>query len=164
MSIGHEALVLVLVELVRSVSVWAERIVIVNGHGGNVPMLADALPRLANEQHDVSWAPCTTGTDDAHAGHTETSLILHLAPELVDMPRAVAGDTTPVEHLMPRLVEVGIAGVSRSGVLGDPRKATAALGKQMFDQIVHDVHSRISHGHVDRDRCLQRPRIAGWTR
>ena len=39
-SLGHDALRLVLVELVRSLSTWAGRIVLVNGHGGNVPTLA----------------------------------------------------------------------------------------------------------------------------
>lgn len=45
-SLGHDALRLVLVELVRSLSTWAGRIVLVNGHGGNVPTLVWAVERM----------------------------------------------------------------------------------------------------------------------
>ena len=55
-SIGHEALHAVLVETVRSLSLWAGRVVFVNGHGGNTATLDAALGALRAEGHDVAWA------------------------------------------------------------------------------------------------------------
>ena len=79
MSIGHEALRLLLVELGRSAARWAARLVFVNGHGGNVPTLVDAVALLRYEGRDAAWFPCAPG-GDAHAGRTETSLVLALDP------------------------------------------------------------------------------------
>src|SRR5699024_11179339 len=43
-SIGTEALATAVVELGRSVSTWADRLVVINGHGGNVDALRLAIP------------------------------------------------------------------------------------------------------------------------
>ena len=59
---------------------WANRLVFVNGHGGNVGALAGAVGRLRYEGRDVGWCPCVVQGGDAHAGHTETSVLLHLSP------------------------------------------------------------------------------------
>ena len=47
LSIGHEALHAVLVEIVRSLSLWAGRVVFVNGHGGNTATLDAAVGAAA---------------------------------------------------------------------------------------------------------------------
>lgn len=57
---------------------------------------------------------------DAHAGRTETSLLLHLAPEAVRLDLAEKGATEPLPALMPRLRAGGVRAVSPNGVLGDP--------------------------------------------
>src|SRR5205085_1168139 len=57
-SIGHEALHAVIVETVRSLALWAGRVVFVNGHGGNVATLDDAVGRMRSEGHDVAWIGC----------------------------------------------------------------------------------------------------------
>lgn len=88
MSIGNEALRFMLVELVRSLALWAGRVAFVNGHGGNVRCLSGVAAQLAQEGRDVAWIPCFPAGGDAHAGHTETSLMLHLAPRLVHLSRA----------------------------------------------------------------------------
>jgi creatinine amidohydrolase len=157
MSIGTEALQFLLVELVRSLSRWAGQIVIVNGHGGNLPALAAAVARLRYEGHAVMWAPCTTTGTDAHAGHAETSLMLHLAPHLVDLARAEPGNRTPLAELLPTLTAEGVAAVSPSGVLGDPTTASAEEGHHLFEQMAADVTSRIRNGHVDRTGRLLPP-------
>ena len=124
-SIGHDALRVLLIELVRSLSTWTGRVVIVNGHGGNVRTLEAAVSQLIAEQHDVAWVPCAFGTAmDAHAGHAETSVMLHLAPARVDMTRAVVGNTANIAELLPTLVASGVAAVSPTGVLGNPTGAT----------------------------------------
>src|SRR5947199_807699 len=56
LSIGHAALRAVLVELGRSAGAWASRMVFVNGHGGNLPTVAEAVVQLRGEGRDVAWS------------------------------------------------------------------------------------------------------------
>ncbi|MEP9382055.1 mycofactocin biosynthesis peptidyl-dipeptidase MftE [Nocardioides sp. KR10-350] len=149
MSIGAEALRLVVVELVRSLSTWAGRVVFVNGHGGNVPTLVSAVDQLVAEGHDVAWVPCATassGEVDLHAGHTETSLMLHLRPDGVRLERAAAGTTAPLEEILPALMAGGVAAVSANGVLGDPTAASADHGREVLAAMVDDVVRRLARG------------------
>lgn len=148
-SLGHDALHTVLVETVRSLSLWAGRIVFVNGHGGNVPTLDAAVGRLRDEGHDVSWFGCGTPGGDAHAGRAETSLMLHLAPGDVRLSDAVAGDTRPLAALMPDLVARGVRGVSPTGVLGDPAGATAEEGRAALESMVSAAARGIAAGRTD---------------
>lgn len=143
-SIGTDALVVVTIELVRSLYVWAGRIVIVNGHGGNVEALSRAVPQMRSEGHDVAWAPCVVPGGDPHAGFGETSLMLHLAPDQVDLSSAVAGATESMGALLPRLQSEGVRAVSPSGVLGDPAGASAAEGARLFGLMTADLRSRIA--------------------
>ena len=135
LSIGTSALRLMLVELVRSLSLWTGRVVLVNAHGGNREALMLAVEQLRTEGHDVTWVPCSA-TGDAHAGRTETSLLLHLAPWLVRPQHAEAGNTRPLGELITELVGGGVRAVSPNGVLGDPGGATAAEGARLFTDMV----------------------------
>ncbi|MFK4106616.1 mycofactocin biosynthesis peptidyl-dipeptidase MftE [Streptomyces sp. NPDC019531] len=148
-SIGHEALRAVVVELVRSLSLWAGSVIFVNGHGGNTATLATAVPQLREEGHDVAWTGCGVPGGDAHAGRTETSLMLHLAPGNVHMDAAVVGDTRPIAALMPDLVAHGVRAVSPSGVLGDPTGASAEEGRRLLDLMVSHTVRRIGAGITD---------------
>lgn len=158
-SLGHAALRSVLLEVVRSLSTWAGRIVIVNGHGGNVSTLSGAVAQMIHEGHDVAWVPCAlaAAATDAHAGHDETSLMLHLAPERVDMPRASAGNTADLDDLMPALHARGMEAVSLNGVLGDPTYASSEAGEVLFSSAVHHVVSAIAHGSTRPADGLLRP-------
>jgi mycofactocin precursor peptide peptidase len=146
-SIGLEALQLVLVELVRSAVSWAGRCVFVNGHGGNVTALAAAMRQLRNEGHDVGWAPCVPtqarggAPIDSHAGRLETSLALALAPDDVRLDRAEPGALEPLSALMSRIRLDGVASVSHNGVLGDPSGASAQEGVQLLRGMADDVVS-----------------------
>jgi mycofactocin precursor peptide peptidase len=154
-SIGHEALHIVIVETVRSLALWAGRVVLVNGHGGNVPTLDAAAGRLRVEGHDVSWTDCDIPGSDAHAGFTETSVMLHLVPHLVRTSAAVPGDTRPLAEVMPDLIARGVRVVSANGVLGDPTGATGAEGGRILQAMVSCVVRRIGAGLVDdRGRLL----------
>ena len=148
-SIGHEALSSVLVELVRSLSLWAGSVVFVNGHGGNAPTLGSVVPQMRAEGHEVAWTGCGVPGCDAHAGRTETSLMLHLAPQDVRMDMAVAGDTRPIGTLMPELIAHGVRAVSPSGVLGDPAGASADEGRRLMDLMVAVTVRRIDAGVTD---------------
>jgi mycofactocin system creatininase family protein len=129
-SIGHEALRLLLVELGRSASRWAGRLVFVNGHGGNVSSLVEAVRLLRYEGRDAAWFACAAG-GDAHAGRTETSLMLALDPALV-RPERTAGNTAPLADLLPAMRAGGVAAVSPNGVLGDPAGASADEGERLL--------------------------------
>ncbi len=135
-SIGTEALAGLLVEYGRSAARWAGRLLVVNGHGGNLDALRAAVPLLRSEGRDVAWFPCAVRGGDAHAGRTETSLMLHVEPEAVRAERAVAGETTPIGRLLPRLRADGVLGVSPTGVLGDPTGASAAEGAALLADLV----------------------------
>ncbi|MFJ9246843.1 mycofactocin biosynthesis peptidyl-dipeptidase MftE [Streptomyces sp. NPDC101776] len=156
-SIGHEALRVVLVEAVRSLSLWAGRIVLVNGHGGNTATLDAALRLLRTEGHDVAWTGCAVPGGDAHAGRTETSVMLHLAPNHVHLEAAVVGDTRPLAVLLPDLMAHGVRAVSPSGILGDPTGASAAEGRKAMDMMVSAAVRRIAAWTVDARGRLAEP-------
>jgi creatinine amidohydrolase len=131
-SLGTEALTGLLVEYGRSACRWAGRVLLVNGNGGNLDALRAAGTLLRTEGREVAWWPCGVPGGDAHAGRTETSLLLHVEPDRVLAERAVAGDTTPIVELLPRLRAEGVRAVSESGVLGDPAGASAEEGAQLL--------------------------------
>jgi creatinine amidohydrolase len=84
----------------------------------------------------------------------ETSLMLHLAPQTVDLSRAVAGNREPLRDLMPALVAGGMGAVSPTGVLGDPRGATAEAGALLLRSMIANVATRIRNGRPGTDGCL----------
>ncbi len=60
------------------------------------------MARLGTEGHRVTaWSPSWPG--DLHAGRTETSLMLAIAPGRVRLDRAEAGDRRPIGTLLPLL-------------------------------------------------------------
>lgn len=133
-SLGTEVLVSVVVELGRSVCEWADRLVLINAHGGNLDALGRAVPQLRAEGREVAWFGCLTalGAEDTHAGAGETSIMLALDPDAVDLSVAEAGCTRPIGEILPALRSGGVAAVSSNGVLGDPRGATAELGERLL--------------------------------
>ncbi len=146
-SIGTDALRALLVEYGRSASSWAGAIVFVNGHGGNLEAVTAAVATLRDEARAVAWTPCAPAAEsapDAHAGRTETSILLHLAPEHVRLDRAVAGASEPIGELLPRLRAGGVAAVSRSGVLGDPAGATAEEGARLLGEMIARARERVA--------------------
>jgi len=146
-SVGHEALRLLLVELGRSAARWAGRLVFVNGHGGNVPTLVDAVGLLRYEGRDAAWFACSPG-GDAHAGRAETSLVLALDPALVRSERD-PGNTAPITDLLPAMRAGGVAAVSPNGVLGDPTGASAAEGERMLSAMATDLAAAMTRWHPD---------------
>ncbi|MGK5171154.1 mycofactocin biosynthesis peptidyl-dipeptidase MftE [Geodermatophilus sp. CPCC 205761] len=148
-SIGTEALTGLLVEYGRSACRWAGRLVLVNGHGGNLDALRTAVPQLRSEGRDVAWFPCGSPGADAHAGRTETSLVLHVEPRAVRLDRAVAGETAPIAELLPRLRAEGVRGVSPTGVLGDPAGASAEEGAALLADLAGRLAGAVGAWDVD---------------
>jgi creatinine amidohydrolase len=138
LSIGIEATRMVLVELLRSADAF-DGVVLVSCHGGNAEPVRDACAIAAREGRRVfPWSP-TGPADDSHAGWTETSVMLALRPDTVRMELADTGVTTPLPQLMDRLRRGGVSAVSESGVLGDPARATAELGRSLLDAWTEDL-------------------------
>jgi creatinine amidohydrolase len=95
-------------------------------HGG--PRYPSVVRQLAEQSHG------------SHADEMETSLMLALAPHLVDMMRAEAspaqeketpGALTPTDPSSPNY--------SRSGSFGDPTRATAAKGEALLAAMLDDL-------------------------
>lgn len=141
-SVGGAALELLLVELCRSASADFAPIVLLSAHGGNAAPLRAAVERLRGEGRDVrAWSPRWGG--DAHAGRTETSLMLALAPEQVRQPSAAVGNPAPLAELMPALCAEGVRAVAANGVLGDPDGASAAEGEALLAAAAAELATQI---------------------
>ncbi len=73
-------------------------------------------------------------TKPFHACEAETSLMLHLHPEKVKMERAVDEEVEiKDDHLVP----------TKSGVFGQPSRASAEKGKLLLERIVAELSSAI---------------------
>jgi creatinine amidohydrolase len=128
LSTGSAALADSVVAICRSAS-WAQGICIVNGHGGNSDALARIGSALAYEKirHSIWSLPSYEGAD-MHAGHTETSVMLHIDPAKVQIDRIEPGTIGDASSLVAQMRTSGVAGVSTNGVLGDPTTATSEHG------------------------------------
>jgi creatinine amidohydrolase len=136
-----------------------DRILIVNGHGSNAP-LVDIAARLINVEHReavcmASALYLTTPESVAliervresatggmsHACELETSLYLALAPELVQMDKAVREIPEWTENVFSDWPGAGPlsywphwSGFTRSGVMGDPTVACADTGRVLLER------------------------------
>lgn len=147
LSIGTEVLAAVVTEVVRSSRPAFCAVVAVSGHGGNAEALARAEALAAAEGDDLLILFPAFPGGDAHAGRTETSLLLALEPSLVRKDEAMAGNTAPLSALVADLRHGGVARVSPNGVLGDPVGATAAEGVRLLDAALADLAARLDERH-----------------
>ena len=138
LSIGTAVLTQVLIEIVRSAD-WCSGVVFVNGHGGNAEAVNAAVRTLTSEQRNVAawWPHIEHG--DAHAGASETSIMLAIDPTRVIMAKAEVGATQPLSQLETQLRSGGVRAVSANGVLGDPTNASAEHGIMLLSQLTVDL-------------------------
>jgi creatinine amidohydrolase len=156
MWLSATTLMSVLDDIARSVaSTSARRILFVNGHGGN-----SALTAMMNREIRLKWGlqtflahphmPADQGGSSGaselgmgvHGGMDETSVMLHLRPELVDMSvavRRVPEKLAENEHVRFG-GRVAFGWLSNDffpeGHIGDPTGANAVVGEQMFTSAV----------------------------
>jgi len=144
----------VLDDLGRSLATLPTRkLVFLNGHGGNTALLAVANRelRLAHGLMTFLMHPSQprdsggkVADDDelgmgVHAGRDETSVVLHLRPELVDMslaeraiPSAVFAGNAHVRFGGDVAFGWAAADLSSTGAIGDPTLASAELGAALW--------------------------------
>lgn len=153
-----DTLMSVLRDLGRSIAATpAKKVVFLNGHGGNTALLqvaARELRRLYGLQTFAAPAgrvAAATGADGEpdefgmgiHAGFGETSIVMHLRPDLVH--EALFERNVP-EHIAD-FQQIGFNGYpvsfgwlsndfGPSGVVGDPTGSNAAAGAAMFERSV----------------------------
>jgi mycofactocin precursor peptide peptidase len=133
--IAHTVLAELLIELVRSARSSFAGVVLISAHGGNHEALSLVSARCRADGDDVViWTARTPG-GDAHAGRTETSLMLAIEPAAVRLELAEAGCTEPLDVILPRLRAVGVRPVSSNGVLGDPQGANAPEGGRLLNAL-----------------------------
>jgi creatinine amidohydrolase len=139
LSIGTEVLADVLVELVRSSRETCAGVVLVCAHGGNADAIRAAQGRAGREGDRLFvWGARIDGAD-AHAGRTETSLMMAIAAESVRPGEVQRGRIETLATLWPELRRGGVRAVSPTGVLGDPTLATAAEGRRLFESLVEQL-------------------------
>lgn len=144
LSVGTRVLSEMLIEIVRTAGDEFARVVVINGHGGNAYALRAAAAVCEAEGRPIDvWSVRLPGAD-AHAGRTETSLMLAIAPESVHTERAEPGATEPLEELLPKMMEAGVREVSPNGVLGDPAGASADEGRELLTTLAADAAAHIA--------------------
>jgi len=156
------------------------RILLVNGHGSNVPFLDIAARRITNQTEAIcAMVPWWNLVDRAllgrlresawpggmaHACELETSLVLYLRGDLVQMEKAEP-DFPPqrseflywdLERASPVYFQEFFSRYSRTGTLGDPTKATAEKGRLFLEsavanlvRVIEDLRAREIRPRVD---------------
>jgi len=141
-----------------------DAVLFLNGHGGNASTIGSAVTKIGTEFPEAQILGITyfeladSFIDDirdsdiggmAHGGEFETSLMLHLRPELVDTdhPEAEYMDD-PYELRRKDLFKGGPLSVHRSfteysdsGAIGAPDHATAEKGEVIFERVGDELES-----------------------
>lgn len=143
LSTGTAALADAVVAICRSAATWAQGVLIANGHGGNFDALRAISSALDHERirHSIWSLPSYSG-GDMHAGHTETSVMLHLDKRSVRSELIPDIDQTKVS--VEQLRESGVKATSPSGVLGRPSSATAEHGAEVMFTYCTSFSDRMS--------------------
>lgn len=156
LSLSGETLMAVLRDIASSVArAGVERLVLFNGHGGNAAVL-EVAARDMRIRHDLIAQTCSwfgfaqidglidqdALTHDLHAGFLETSAMLAIHPELVDMDK-VADFRTAMQDWAEDFPAIGLSGqparpgwiaqdLNAHGACGNAAAATAAAGEQLM--------------------------------
>ncbi|MBX0297739.1 creatininase family protein [Haloarcula nitratireducens] len=120
-----------------------DRVVLVNGHGGNVPALREVAGRIV--RHDDAYAVPFTwfeevgdrSSDMGHGGPLETALLRHANPETVREERldeAAEGGSDRWGDWQGRVnLAFDSDEFTDNGVVGDPREGSAELGEELLE-------------------------------
>lgn len=138
------------------------KLLFINGHGSNVPFLDIAARNITNHTEAICalapwWKlaePAITEIRESewpggmsHGCELETSVLLHLRPDLVDMSQAVRDiHAAPSRWLYRDLQRPGpvtfmefFSRFSKTGINGDPTLATAEKGRRVVECVVENL-------------------------
>ena len=139
-------------ETVLSLNYYGVRkVVIVNGHGGNLAPLAELARELREDGIFLSvfqWWPASskllpelfTQQERRHASAEETSMNLALHPNLVDTSKTI--DEEPRKHVLQSegvTLPLGTADETVSGVFGKASTASVDKGKKVLEAVVGEL-------------------------
>lgn len=148
-TLSHETFIAVVRDVARSLARHGfKTVVFIPSHGGNFAPLKEAVAGLSD---DLAGVQVLAFTDllgfvavmnttaarfgvtpeiaGAHAGEAETAIDLHLRPDLVRMDAAEEGYVGPFDAAVSATIfRDGMPAVTKNGILGDARPATAAHG------------------------------------
>lgn len=156
LSLDAPTLLAVLTGIGRSVArSGMRRLVFLNAHGGNVPVLQTAIRALRLEEGlfcvSAGWLsmgypegliPAQEQRDGIHAGLVETAAMLHLRPDLVRMERArdfvpasraVAEGNEVLRLLGPVAAGWAMRDLNPEGAAGNAAAATAEIGRRLVE-------------------------------
>ena len=152
--VRHDVLAELVVELVRSSRASFGGVVVISAHGGNAEGLSLAEERCRAEGDAMLvWTAVTRG-GDAHAGRTETSLMLAIDEGSVRSHLAERGCTEPLQAILPRLRAEGVRPVSSNGVLGNPEGANATEGRALLDEMAGALSDAVVRWRPHREDAL----------
>jgi creatinine amidohydrolase/Fe(II)-dependent formamide hydrolase-like protein len=138
------------------------KLVIINGHGGNSATLHYAAQMInrdariftcvdSGETSDPDIYALAETKNDVHAGEIETSTSLATRPHLVDMRRAkrfVPQFSTGYLDFTSKY-SIGwyarTAQISKSGVFGDPTKASPEKGQMFWESSIRHLVTLVEH-------------------
>lgn len=154
----------ILVDLIscicQSLSVHGiKRMYVINGHHGNIGLLQYVGQNLSSKYAINSdffyfinyWQMLETGFD--HAGEVETSIMMAIHPNLVNMDLAKAGLDAKGQEVgslyklgtnMSINNPAGFMKFTKNGIWGDPFKANATEGKKMLSQVIEKILTLIT--------------------
>lgn len=144
-------------------------VLLVNGHGGNAALVDGAVSTIGVANPDAEVAGVTyfelaAGLLEdvresepggmAHAGEFETSLMLHLHPELVGDDQPAEPLETPYDRGGTDLLEGGPVSAyrpfdefSESGAIGAPEYASAEAGAEIYELVTAELASLLEEMH-----------------
>lgn len=136
-----------------------QKAVIVNGHGGNTAALHRTARRLRQDETIFAapwnWWECLDDLPEklfeqrgAHASAIETSVIYHLAPDLIrpealDEAEAGAADTWG-DTIHGADIGFDTIDFSDSGATGAPTEASPEAGEQLFEQAFEELDALVT--------------------
>ena len=149
-SLTDQTLIMVVKDVLESLIHWGiKKILVVNGHDGNIPAIESAAREVKVKHPDMGLAVLDAWWVTAgnllpkdtfevwdglgHGGEGETSIALAMFPDLCDLDRAegMIPDMDPNIKLIWNFEELTDFGAS-----GDPTKATAEKGRKMKQVLV----------------------------
>ena len=162
-----------LAAVVRQYAEWAaasglRRLLFLNAHMGNAAALGAGTDHLRLDRPDLrsgwtEWWELTPELraamlregQDVHGNRAETAMMLHLAPELVDLAAAATADDE--DRTAGLVFRYTVSALSRTGVTGRPSEATPELGARLVEEAGAALAGLVERGRVEEPPVRRPP-------